>query len=121
MGVQTEDREGVTVVRLVGRLTPGQLRDADASFRSLVARRADRILVDMSGLEALPSNGCTVLAGLFRGAQGYGGRVCLAEASPQVRGVLELVNLDQFCEWFPRRADALAALAAPPPAGPAGA
>jgi anti-sigma B factor antagonist len=61
---------------------------------------ATDVVVDLSSVEFIDSAGVGVLVALFKNARLRGGRARFCGLTPGVRGVLEIIRLDQIFEIF---------------------
>jgi anti-sigma B factor antagonist len=61
---------------------------------------ATDVVVDLSAVEFIDSAGVGVLVALFKNARLRGGRARFCGLTPGVRGVLEIIRLDQIFEIF---------------------
>ena len=61
---------------------------------------ATDVVIDLSSVEFIDSAGVGVLVALFKNARLRGGRARFCGLTPGVRGVLEIIRLDQIFEIF---------------------
>jgi anti-sigma B factor antagonist len=93
--------DGVTILRLVGRLnmvTAPQLR---SSVADAVAGGRSRLVVDLAQTESLDSSGLGVLINSLKVARQAGGDLRIAAPSEQVGLVLQLTNMERLFHAHP--------------------
>ena len=73
--------------------------DIKADALALLGDATD-VVVDLTGVEFIDSAGVGVLVALFKNARQRGGRARFCGLTPGVRGVLEIIRLDQIFEIF---------------------
>jgi len=71
---------------------------------------AERLVVDLSGIEFVDSAGVGVLISLSKAARLSGRRVVFAGPSPGVRSVLALIRIDAILDLYPDAPEALRSL-----------
>ena len=74
------------------------------------ARAADRVVLDLAGVDYMASVGLRALVLAARQVKSRGGRLVVAALQPLVREVFEITRLGQVVETFASVRDALAAL-----------
>ncbi len=91
--VTIEDlREGVKVVRPVGRLDTTTHAMLDTALAPVVADFSGTLLFSMTGLEFISSAGLSVLFKTRKAMAKSGGRVVFANLKPQIEKVFEIVK-----------------------------
>ena len=105
--IQARDEEGVTVLEVIGRmvLREGERPLHDAAGEQLGRGRA-RILVDLSGVDAMDSLGISDLIGAYTWVQRAGGELKILRPSRKIQVLMETAALDQLFEIFSDDADA---------------
>lgn len=91
----TGTESGVVVVHPVGRLNMVAAPGLRAQLHSLVREGKNRVVVDLSAVEAIDSSGLGALISGLKAARQAGGDLRIATPSEQARAVLELTNLDR--------------------------
>ncbi|MGA7275533.1 MAG: STAS domain-containing protein [Candidatus Udaeobacter sp.] len=79
-----------------------------ASLDSMIEKKPERLVVDLSDVTYIDSAGLAALIGAMQKVEGYGGKFLLAGLQETVRSIFEISRLDQVFQIFP---DAEAALA----------
>lgn len=87
---------GVVVIRPEGRLNMSVAPDLRDQLRRLVESGNTKVVVDLSGVEAIDSSGLGALISGLKSARQDGGDLRIAGAGVQVTSVLELTNLDRI-------------------------
>src|SRR5881392_3139986 len=78
------------------------------SLNSMIEKKPERLVVDLSDVTYIDSAGLAALIGAMQKVEGYGGKFLLAGLQETVRSIFEISRLDQVFQIFP---DADAALA----------
>ena len=79
------------------------------SLRTMIERKPNRLVVDLSGVSYIDSSGLAVLIEAMQNVEAYGGRFFLAGLQEKVRPIFEIARLDQVFIIFPHVDAALAA------------
>jgi anti-anti-sigma factor len=85
---------GATVVIATGRLNFPDVDGLRQQLGSLVASGANRVVVDLSGVQAIDSSGIGALISGLKAARHVGGDLRLTAPTIPVASVLETMNLD---------------------------
>ena len=93
--VEAEDRAGVRVVAVRGRLTIDTSPDLLDQLKK-AAKRATELKVDLRGVEFLDSSGISVLIQGLKLAQERSIDYALVDPSPKVQAIIELSQLHEF-------------------------
>jgi len=94
LDVRIDEHDAWTVVTLTGQLDVATAPGFRQSLQEAQYVGAQRVVVDLSGVEFLDSFGLGVLVGGLRRARLHGGRLVLAAANERVRQILEITGLD---------------------------
>jgi anti-sigma B factor antagonist len=109
LDLQTRAIDDVTVLYCRGRFT---YRDEATAFSEKIAEllpSVQRLVVELSGLEAIDSAGLGELVVVHMWIRASGCSVKLAGASPRIQELLELTNLLSVFDVHPTLDDALLA------------
>jgi len=68
----------------------------ERAIKSMIRKRPDRIIVDLSGVTFIDSSGLAVLIRAMQDVQNYGGKLTLSGIGPGLRSIFEMARLDQF-------------------------
>ena len=117
--IQARVEDGVTILEVIGRmvLSEGErpLHDAAGEQLSLGNRR---ILVDLSGVDAMDSLGISDLIGAYTWVQRAGGELKILRPSRKIQVVMETAALDQLFDIFSEEAEAFGSFLAERPQDP---
>jgi anti-sigma B factor antagonist len=80
-----------------------------ASLRQMIARKPQRLVIDLSRVPYIDSSGLAVLVGAMQNLEAQGGVLMLAGAPDSVRAILESARLEQYFLLYPHVDAALAA------------
>jgi anti-sigma B factor antagonist len=95
MQLDKQDRGGVSVITLTGRLDSGSAPAVQDELSGLIPDRG-LVLLDLSGLDYMSSAGLRVLLLAYRQAQRTGARLALAGLSAEVRSVMAATGFLDF-------------------------
>jgi anti-sigma B factor antagonist len=117
--IQVRDEKGVTVLEVIGRmvLREGERPLHDAAGAQVVRGRR-RILVDLSGVDAMDSLGISDLIGAYTWVHRAGGELKILRPSQKIQILMETAALDQLFEIFSEEAEAFGSFLAERPQGP---
>ena len=104
----TPGRDRSNVLPLKGEIDLHVSPSVTASLNSMIEKKPQRLVVDLSGVTYIDSAGLAALIGAMQKVEGYGGKFLLAGLQETVRSIFEISRLDQVFQIFP---DADAALA----------
>ena len=92
----TELDDGVTCIRLAGRLDSPGIDRIETRFTAAVVSRAHHAVIDLSGVDFLASMGIRMFIASARALHLKGAKMVLFGAPALVNSVLEHVALDQI-------------------------
>jgi anti-anti-sigma factor len=92
---------GVVIVKPTGRLNMTAARMLREELHALVETGANRIVVDLSGIEFIDSSGLGALISGLKVARKAGGDLRIAAPNRQATTVLELTNLNRVLHAHP--------------------
>jgi anti-sigma B factor antagonist len=102
------ERDRSNVLPLKGEIDLHVTPSVTTSLNSMIEKKPERLVVDLSGVTYIDSAGLAALIGAMQKVEGYGGKFLLAGLQETVRSIFEISRLDQVFQIFP---DADAALA----------
>jgi anti-sigma B factor antagonist len=105
--VPRQDRPNV--LPLKGEIDLHVSPSVTASLNTMIEKKPERLVVDLSGVSYIDSAGLAALIQAMQKVEAYGGKFLLAGLQETVRSIFEISRLDQVFQIFP---DADAALAA---------
>lgn len=108
--LQEATLDGVTVVRMTGRLDGETSASADAWLRALMARDASSLVLDLSALTFVSSAGLRVVLGAAKTCGARGGELRLAGMSSQVHKVFDIAGFLRYMKTDDTAAVAVAAI-----------
>ncbi|WP_395106647.1 STAS domain-containing protein [Actinomadura sp. SCN-SB] len=94
LNVSTASQGGHAVVTATGELDLYTAPKLQSALATLLRDQADRIVVDMSGIEFCDSTGVNVLLAALKRIKERNGTLELAAPRPAVRRVLQVTGLD---------------------------
>ena len=68
----------------------------ERSLASMIKKKPDRIIVDLSGVTFIDSSGMAVLIRALQNVKEYGGKLSLSGMNDHVRPIFETARLDQL-------------------------
>jgi anti-sigma B factor antagonist len=93
MQISQNTVDGVTVLALEGRLDAAAAPEAQRAFSDVLEAGANRVLVDLTGVEYVSSGGIRAMVTLYKGLERIDGTVKLCGLSAFVADVFEITNL----------------------------
>jgi anti-anti-sigma factor len=112
ISISTETKPGAAVITMVGELDLAGVTPLRELSTALVAEGRARLVIDLTQVSFADSAGLGALIGAHRRAEAEGGGVSIVGATPQVRRVLKLTQLDRLFEVCDSLADVPADLPA---------
>ena len=80
----------------------------ERSLASMIKKKPDHLVVDLSGVTFIDSSGVAVLIRALQNVQEYGGKLSLRGMNEKVRPIFEIARLDQVFVIDSREIDPLA-------------
>lgn len=94
-------REGACVVNLYRLLSDLDNRIILDEINRSLQDNCDQVIVDLSHLEYMDSNGLNLLIALWRHLGQYGGKLYLTQPKPAVNRLLEMTRLKGIFDFIP--------------------
>lgn len=107
MEIRYTEENGIALVHLAGRFDELATRAAGQAFQKYLDTGAQRVLLDLSGVDYVSSSALRVLLMLHREIAKRSGSLKLSGLTPFVAEVMETSNLNRVFEVFPSRESAL--------------
>jgi anti-anti-sigma factor len=113
MKIAVAQNDGVTVVRLSGRMDALGLENVAVPLNNAIAARKALAVVDLSEVEFLTSVGLWQFFGAARAQRRHGGALALAAPQPAVQAVLDATAVHKVMPVYPTVETAVDALRGP--------
>jgi len=108
MNAKVYEQYNAAVVELQGRIEGGPFaQEFKNTLQDLIQKNRKNIVVDMSGINFINSNGIGILVSGFTTVKNGGGELKLVNSSNKVTGVLAVTKLNQIFQNFESLDDAL--------------
>ena len=107
----------ILVVRISGRMEVPDLPEIGNALAGLLAYRAEKAVIDLSGVSYISSQGVGLLARECRAQRAKGGDVRLCSLPDVVRQVVDLTGVSKQIQIFPDLQTAIDSYATEPPSG----
>lgn len=114
MKIQTECRNDISILELMGELDYHSSPELREKLTELVLKQAPKILINLKGVDYMDSSGIATFVEAFQKTKRYQGRLVLTELTPTVRGVFEIAKLESIFEITPTFDEALNRLTVKP-------
>jgi len=101
--------DSANVLPLEGEIDLHVSPRVESSLASVIAKRPEHVVVDLSGVTFIDSSGLAVLINAMQDIKQYGGKLTLSGLNMNVRSIFEMARLDQFFLIDPRDDELLAA------------
>lgn len=98
MKIEVEDRGNYKLLRCSGVLGGDVRGFSDDAIHPIIEDRNARILVDLSGVDRITTEGIGVFVTLVSRANAKGSRVVFVKPSPFVRAIFEATKITKFLE-----------------------
>ncbi|MCE9598577.1 MAG: STAS domain-containing protein [Spirochaetia bacterium] len=95
MKIATRDVEGVTILKLTGRLTLEEIHSIEAQTKELLANGRSLLVINMIDVRDLSSSGIAKILAIKRTLESRGGMLVLSDLSPVCEHVLDLAGLTE--------------------------
>jgi anti-sigma B factor antagonist len=97
---QTPGQDRSNVLVLKGEIDLHVSPSVTASLNSMIEKKPQRLVVDLSGVTYIDSAGLAALIEAMQKVEGYGGKFLLAGLQETVRSIFEISRLDQVFQIF---------------------
>jgi anti-sigma B factor antagonist len=111
MGIEIKNSGGINIVNLNGRLDITMSLELEKQFKGLLDSGADRILVDLGGLDFLSSSGLRIFIECAKRIKNIKGRLVFCSPSPSVLKVFKITQLDSVLDIYDGPEKAMSVLA----------
>jgi anti-sigma B factor antagonist len=113
MEITRNDRDGIAVLVLQGRLNQGSADALHAAAMEIAGDQECRaLIVDMGGVDFIASVGIRSLIRPSQALSMRGGKLAVANLNPQIDEFFRLTGLDQMFRVYPTVAEAAEGIAA---------
>jgi anti-anti-sigma factor len=96
--LDVEKLDNYTIVRCQGLVDASLREETDQIVHPLIESHSARVLIDLSGVDRITSEGLSVFVSLVARANSKGSRIIFAAPKPFVKAVLETTQLIKFLE-----------------------
>ena len=107
MEITTEQRAGMSVLALTGRIDTAAAPDLEKELNKLIAEGNRKILVNFANVTYISSGGLRVLLATAKKLRSPGDRFGLSSLSPEVNKILKLAGFTTIFSIFPSDGDAI--------------
>ena len=107
MEITTEERAGMSVLALTGRIDTAAAPDLERELNKLIAEGNRKILVNFANVTYISSGGLRVLLATAKKLRSPGDRFGLSSLSPEVNKILKLAGFTTIFSIFPSDGDAV--------------
>jgi len=110
MDISERVEDGIPVIAISGDVDLASSPKLREHLKSKTSEKCPKLLLDFSDVSYIDSSGLATLIEYFQAAQSYGGKLAIANLSPRVRNVFEIVRLEQIFSLHPDVPSAVSAL-----------
>ena len=110
MNVTTLTRDGITVIQVGGSMDATSVADFDAEWRKALDEGAERLVVEMSGLEYISSAGLRGILMLAKTGKAKGAALGFAGMKAMVADMFRLSGFQSILNLYPDLDAAVAGL-----------
>lgn len=108
-----DDRDGVTVVKCLGRLDSETYMETKEKILSFLNTGKIKLVIDMSETMYVSSAGWGVILGYLKEFRDKGGNMVICKLSSHVKDVYEMMELIEVLESYPTVEKAIASFNTP--------
>ena len=111
MDIGWQQKDGVWVAQPEGRLDITQSENLEMALREQIEAEPRSLVINLGSVSYMSSSGIGALLSVYRLITERKLRMALCEVSPPVMKLLDVVEIGQIFQIFPREADAVRSLA----------
>jgi len=108
MNITEQERNGITIFTLDGRVDSEGAVDLDLALQSATSEGKYKLILEMSEVRYINSAGLRSLADILTQTQENDGNLKLVDLNPKVRRVFQIIGFDKFFELYDSIEDAIA-------------
>jgi len=108
LSIETEDTQGVSVMKVKGRVDSETAPDLDHALSKLQKAGKTKIVLNLQEVDFLSSAGLRAMVKALKGAQSSGGDVRLASVSEPIEVILRTVGMLQMFRMYSTNEEAAA-------------
>ena len=98
MAVRVETKGDITICYLDGEININSSPDIKKSIDKLIAKKAPKIIVNLSKVSYVDSSGLATLVEILKNMRVYGGRLRLTNMAPKIKSLFEITKLEKLFE-----------------------
>ena len=98
MKLEIEEAKGYMIVRCDGNVGGSAREDIDAAIHPMIEHHASRVLIDLSKVDRITSEGIGVFVTLVARANSKQSRVVFANPTPFVKAIFDTTKIIRFLE-----------------------
>lgn len=110
MDITRRDEDGIAILSLHGRLNQASADALHAAAMEAIEAGCRSLVVEMKGVDFIASVGIRALIRPSQAISLNGGKLAVADLTPQIRDFFQLTGLDQMFTVYDSVAEACAAL-----------
>lgn len=110
MQVQTEERGGVSILALTGRMDATTANIFEEACRALLNAGAKKIVVDLGGIEYISSAGLRVILTMVKASKGMAATLAFCSMQTMVAEVFRISGFSSMLPVYAARDEAVGAL-----------
>ncbi len=99
----------VTVIHLEGELDTNTVKELETALNEMFSHKRYKIVLDMKKLTYISSSGFGMLAGIIQDVRKNKGDIKIANVSPDVKEVLQMLEFHMFFQMFKTQEEAVRA------------
>lgn len=107
MEISENKRDGILIVTIKGRLDAISSPTAEKRVFELINDGANKVVLDLAGVEYLSSAGMRMLLSTTKKLKGLSGKMVLSSVTPNVMDVLKISGFDHVLEIAKSESEAL--------------
>ncbi|MFQ5953082.1 MAG: STAS domain-containing protein [Candidatus Omnitrophota bacterium] len=107
MQINMQEKEGISIFRIVGDIDVNTSPEIKKSFDNLIKEKKDKVVVNLKDVSYVDSSGLATLVEIFKNLRAYGGKIKLTNLSSKVMGLFEITKLNKLFDIKAEEEEAL--------------
>ena len=107
MQISREDKNGISIFRMVGDIDINTSPEVKKSFDKAVGKETNKVVINMKNVSYIDSSGLATLVEVLKKLRLHGGKLKLTNLSAKVMGLFEITKLDKLFDISNQEEDAV--------------
>ena len=107
MQVTEKQSNDILLYSVNGDIDINSSPDIRDSFEKTIAKKAMKIVINLSGVSYIDSSGLATLVEMLKKTRSYGGKLRLSSLAPKVKSLFEITKLEKLFEIYDNEDEAV--------------